>query len=263
MSKLSFALACTTVLGGTLLCGSAQAASSFVSTSTGDFVRVDTETGAFSIIGNTGHAFFDVAVLDDYTGYGVSEAGNLFSIDLATASTSLVGDLGRFVNSLGFDDSGNLFGAGGDSFFKVNIASATTSLISVIDNFESSGDLAYDGSKFFLTSHGINDDDLFSINADGTAVNRIGDIGFTGVYGLTFQDNSLLGFTDDNKVLEIDQNTGGATELVSLSGVAGDVFGAAPASTSAAVPESGMAFGLMGLGVAGLRKRKQVASAQA
>lgn len=269
MSKLSTILSAAAVLGGTLLCGSAQAAVSFVGTSTGDFGRVDTITGEFSLIGNTGVEFFDIAALDDSTGFGVTEDGGFFSINLADASTSLLGRFDTFfVNSLGFDDSGNLFGAGGDGFFKIDFDTVTAELVAVIDGLDGSGDIAFDGSKFFLTSNkSSNTDALFSINADGTNQTKIGNIGFDGVYGLTFQDNSLLGFAENNQLLEIDTSSGAGVKVADLSGVNGDIFGAAPATVipdtpddPTAVPEPSMALALVGLGVAAARKRKLATS---
>ncbi len=264
MSNISSILACTAVLGGTFLCGSAQAAISFVGSSDGDFGSVDTETGVFSRVGNTGLSFFDIAILDDSTGYGVADGGEFFSINLADASTTLLGHLNGFVNGLGFDDSGNLFGTGGDRLFEIDIDRAKANLVAEIDGFNSAGDIAYDGDKFFLTSDFGPNNTLFSINADGSNASSIGNVGVDNVFGLTYQDNQLLGFTEGNQVIEIDQSTGAGRQILSLSGVTGDILGAAPAPAPAPVrvPEPGMAFALVALGIVGFRKRKQGSSAQ-
>lgn len=238
MSKKFLLLGSVATAFSMMLAVSANAATSYLGSSSGDFGTVDTDTGVFTKIGTTPQ-FSDIAILDETTGFGVTISGLFYSIDLVTAATTFLGNTGTFINGLGFDDSGNLFGTGGSGFYGIDVATGAASLIDNIVGFSSSGDLAYDGSKFFLssTSGGGPGDTLFSINADGTGETNIGGIGFSSVFGLTYQDEMLFGFTANGDILNIDTTTGAGTDAGNVAGIGGQIFGAAPESDLGSTPD--------------------------
>lgn len=243
--------------------GGAEAATSYLGSSNGSFGTVDTNTGVFTSIGIT-QPFFDIATLNKTTGYGVTEGGGLFEIDLATAGTTFIGNTGRLINGLGFDDSGNLFGTGGDSLFSLDLGTGAASAVGsgVGALFSSSGDIAYDGSQFFATSTDGPDDSLWSIDATTGVGTRIGTIGFTNVYGLTYQDSTLFGYTSSGNILTIDTTTGLVMNAADVTGLGSQIFGAAPTVVES-VPEPTSLLGLLAAGtlVTGSAvKRKQASS---
>lgn len=254
---------------GISLCSAlpAQAATAFLGSSKGDFGTVDTDTGAFTSIGNTVDVeFFDIATYNATLGYGVTGRGDFYSINLADASTTLIGNIGRgaFINGLGFDNSGNLFGTGGNQLYSIDLGTGVANSVATIRGFRSSGDIAFDGSKFFATSRsrsrgrrgrGGRSDTLFSFDSEGNNLTKIGSIGFEDVYGLTYQEGTLFGFTDNKKILTINTTTGKGTKIAKIDGIEGRVFGAAPQQEvpePASILGTAAAFGMACL----LRKKK-------
>ena len=219
--------------GTVLSTGTAEAASVYLGLSNGEFGTVETTTGQFTSISRT-PVFFDIAV-DRSIGFGVTGRRQLLTLDPTSGSTSVVGSTRAFINGLAFDGSGNLFGSGGRGFYSINQDTGAATLLTNINGFSSSGDIAFDGSRFFLT--GAGGDRLFSVNPDGTGASLIGRIGFARVYGLTFQDNTLFGLTDRGTILDIDPTTGVGTQI-GATVVSGSIYGTAPVNTSNDEPES-------------------------
>ncbi|MBP0020452.1 MAG: PEP-CTERM sorting domain-containing protein [Cyanobacteria bacterium SBLK] len=230
----------------------ALGATAYLGSSSGSFGTVDTTTGIFTQIGTTPQ-FFDIAVANSTLGYGVTGLGELYSINLANASTTLIGNTGVSVNGLGFDDSGNLFATGTSSFYSIDLGTGAASQIASISGFSSAGDIAFDGGQFFATSSSGN---LFSFNADGTNQTNIGAIGFGDVWGLTYSQGELFGYTASGDILTIDMTTGAGIDIGNVIGLSGRIYGSAPTSESVPEPTSilgaAAAFGLAGL----LRKKK-------
>ncbi|WP_139240433.1 hypothetical protein [Geitlerinema sp. PCC 9228] len=245
---------------GVFLCfpSPAAAVTSFLGSNTGDFGIVDTDTGTFTSIGNT-EPFFDIAVDNPTLGFGITGNGDLYSINLEDASTNLIGNTGLFLNvlnGLGFDDSGNLFATGGSGFYRIDLETGNAILVSNIDGFISSGDIAFDGTQFFATSANPTNNTLFSFNSDGSNQTQIGAIGFPNVFGLTYQEENLFGFTSNGEILSIDTTTGTGTNINTIAGVRGQIFGAAPQ----AVPGPATVLGSFVAGVLGIaftRKRRE------
>jgi hypothetical protein len=240
----------------------ANSTTTYLGLDDGNFGLINTETREFTSIGYT-EIFYDIAIFESHKGYGITSQGFLYEIDLLDASTSLIGDTGTRINSLGFDDSGNLLGFGGSqwsNFYRISTVSAGLELLSTIQGFRSSGDVVFDGNKFYMTSTSVYGDKLFSINSDGTDAIEVGllKIGSDKAYGLSYEDGRLLGFTSGNEIIEINKLTGEATSVGEISGLTDTTLGAATLVTTTAseegaqlIPEPGM---LLGLGmIAGLK----------
>ena len=234
----------------------AQAVTTFLGSSTGDFGTVDTDTRTFTSIGST-VTFFDIATASPTLGYGMTGFEEFYSIDLETASTNFIGrnSFLDFINGLDFDNSGNLFGTGYSELYNINLETGAASLVAFIRGFDSSGDIAFDGNKFFATSTSPVSDTLFSFNSDGSNQTQIGSIGFEGVYGLTYQEDTLFGFTADKDILTIDTTTGAGTDIGDVLGIRGQVYGAAESIET--VPEPASIVGTaVALGMAILMRKK-------
>jgi len=252
---------------GTL--GKAQALS-FLSTSTGQIGTIDTSTGIFTPFISNSQTFTDIALSNDDNLFGITFT-ELYSIDQSTGSSSLIGNLGMAgANALGFafSDDNQLFGAGNSAFYTINTSTGATSLVANIPGFFSSGDIVFDpvNDRFLATSVDFETipftTTLFSISRNGTAT-QIGNIGFSNVFGLFFENGTLFGYTDDRQQLTIDLTTGAGTFDKNVTGGTGQIFGAASLpSTGPArpVPETGSVLGLLTVGAFGAvsaLKRKQ------
>lgn len=262
--KLSMALVGSAVLAlGTS--GAAQAAS-FLSTSDGKVGTVDTATGSFTQV-LSGPQFTDIALSEANDFFGIT-FGQLFKVDVGGGSTSLIGNLGATLNALGFGGDGNLYGAGGSGFYKINTTTGAATLVSTISGFGSSGDIVFDplNNRFLATSLWAGSDKLFSIALDGTAT-QIGNLGFSNVYGLFFENGTLFGYTANRQQIKIDLGTGAGILDKNLTGLSGQIYGAASLPStgpSTSVPEPGTLLGLFGIaalgGVSQLKRQRKSGS---
>lgn len=71
----------------------------------------------------------------------------------------------------------------------------------------------------------LSGDYLISISLDGKA-QQIGRTGFDGVYGLTFNNGELRGYTSANQEIDINSATGAGTFVRNITGVSGSIYGA-------------------------------------
>jgi hypothetical protein len=266
----------------TLAASSPGFAVSFLSTSAGEVGTIDTATGIFTplIIQD---ALFDIAFSETQGLFGVTP-NRLFSIDLDTSTINQLGNFGlgralgfgdfQGVNALGFDNNDQLFATGivgnvytiptsrdilGDDDFTNDIALVSR----LAPEFVSVGDIAFnpETNEFFATSVIPENSTLFSIGLDGTAT-EIGNIGFVNVGGLLFENGTLFGYTGDGQQIRIDLETGVGTFDQQVTGINGQIFGAASSvsTTSARVPEPASVLGLLVLGAVSagsVLKRKQ------
>jgi hypothetical protein len=104
---------------------SAKASLIYVSVFNGELQTIDTTTRVTTLIGNTDVVLSDIAFSPSGTLFGVDFINNtnLYTISLAPGltTTTLVGSLGGvFVNALGFDSAGVLYGAGRNTLFTIN-----------------------------------------------------------------------------------------------------------------------------------------------
>jgi len=221
----------------------AKAGLNFISTSAGQVGVINTSTGGFTEVAR-GSFMFDLALSSDNKLFG-SDASNLVGINPVLGTFSKIGSFRAFINSLGFDSNNSLYATGGSGFYGVNTLTGAASLIARISGFSSSGDLAYDvaNNRFLATSKG---DSLWSIALNGSAA-RIGDIGFSQVHGLLFDQGTLYGYAGQQQIV-INTATGAGTFSKNVAGVNGSIGGAA----SAPVPEPATVLGsLLGMGALG------------
>jgi hypothetical protein len=234
----------------------------YVSTSRGEVGSVDEATGAYTPLLNS-IGFTDIALDPAGDLWGITFS-NLYSIDLTTNTTNLVGGLGGGgMNGLGFSNDGNLYGTGRNGFYSIDTNTGAASQIASISGFSSSGDLEYDKTRdlFWATSSG---DSLWTISKDGIA-NKVGNIGYRSVYGLAFgEDNTLFGYTGDGRQLALDPETGAGTfvkNITGMNGSAGTLWGSAshnvvlPTAPTQSTPEPSSILGLATLGVFMLRRK--------
>lgn len=253
--------------GLVLTAAAASAASVTVGTLAGEIATVDTTTGAVTNSFNPGvGGWFDVAINNGGTAYGVVSGSTLYSLDLGAQTASNIGSTGAFINGLAFGSGGGLFGTGGNGLYSIDTGTGSASLIGagVGGSFLSSGDIAYaGGTTFYGTSAsgcgGIGGDCLWSIDSATGLGTIIGSTGVNQIYGLGIVGGTLFGLSSANDVYSIDTTTG-AAEFLTAYTVAGSTGGAAvPPSTVAPIPVPAslplLAAGLAGFGFTARRKR--------
>lgn len=203
---------------------SAKSATFYVSTSSGQIGEVNDVTGEYSSLISS-PAFTDIALSPEGDLWGVTFS-SVYSVDLESGVSKVIGSPGGSLNALGFTDDGQLYAIGGNRFYSLNTTTGNKSLVSSIERFSSSGDIVFDAARnlFWATSQG---DSLWSITLDGIAT-RKGNIGHYGVYGLSFgDDNTLFGYTSRGLQLALNLNTGSGSVVQTVSGLRGSIWGAA------------------------------------
>ncbi len=216
--------------------------------SSGQLGTVDIATGSVNLIGNMGTTMTDIAFDPNGNLWGIT-FNSLYKIDKMTATSTFVGNLGTSVNSLVFDSSGTLYTAN-SSLYTINTTTGTASLIGNGGaSYSSSGDLAFIGGDLFLSSTG--GDSLIKLDTNNGSGALIGNIGFSGVFGLTSPNGiDLFGMSGVN-VLSINPLSGNGTSILDYSGQGlGTAFGAA--FTEAAVVPVPAAVWLFGSGLIAL-----------
>ncbi|MCL1469381.1 DUF4394 domain-containing protein [Argonema antarcticum] len=201
---------------------------SFISTSSGQIGTIDPLTATFREIAR-GPAFTDIALSNDGRLFGIT-SNDLHRIDPITGASSRIGSLGAgFFNALGFSADNRLYAAARNSnLYTVDPFTGTVSSVANLgSSFSSSGDIVFDpvNNRFLATSDGVGSDVLFSIGLNGTAT-RIGNIGFSGVFGLDFENGILLGYTANRQQITLNPGTGSGTFSKNVTGVSGEIFGA-------------------------------------
>lgn len=205
-------------------------ASSVIITDSGQIGSVDSQ-GRFAQIGtvtNTGSSlrFNDVALSNDDQLFILKDSRQLYSIEPESGSSSLIGNFGAGaeIRALEFLPNNVLYGAGTSNLYTIDPQSGFESPVGNF-NWDSNagGDLVFDFAKnqFLFATDGR----LFSVSLTGETT-YIGDIGFSDVFGLSFEGNTLVGFTGDRKRIIIDPITGAGTLDRNLTGFSGQITGA-------------------------------------
>lgn len=251
------------ICGGVALVALAGAspaqAVSFLSTFRSDTVTptqvgtIDATTGAFTVTNTNGLQLTDIALNTSDQLFGIT-FDQLYKIN-GSSTPAIVGNLGvGGMNGLGFTTSNDLYGTGSGGFYKINSSTGVASLLSNPAGFSSAGDILFNplSNQFLATSTTPGNSTLFSIDLMGNAT-AIGNIGFSSVFGLTFDGGNLLGYTSDRKQIKIDLTTGAGIFDKDLTGTTLVIGGAASSLTSlpsaaTAVPEPSFAPGFVVLG---------------
>lgn len=225
----------------------ANAALIFVSTANSQLQTIDIASHATTLIGNAGAVLFDITFSPSGALFR-TDSDNSYAVDCATAPATLIGSLGiPFVNALGFDSAGVLYGAGEDSLFTINTSMGAATLVGT-GSFLSAGDLDYVGNTLFISSGGPfspSPSFLVSLNPVSASATPVGPLLFSDVFGLANDaaSSTLFGLTLTGQVLSVNTTTGAASELFDTE--INNVFGAAvnPVPGPLPVLGAGMAIG--------------------
>jgi len=188
---------------------------------------INTVTASVSLRPGRSVTLTDIASNNQGALFGIT-FGSLYRLNRSSGAARFVGSLGTSgMNALGFTPSGALYAAGNSGFYRVNIRTGRATLIRRISGFSSSGDIAFDPrtGRFLATSSSGSSDTLYSIALNGNA-RRIGSIGFGNVYGLSFNQGVLFGYTSDRRQITINRGTGRGTFRRFVRGTSSFIFGA-------------------------------------
>lgn len=180
----------------------------------------DTKIGSI----NTSEAVVDIA-WDGSALYGVASS-NLIRIDTNTGAATNIGNLGRSsINALTFDNKGSLYASGIDgNLYKVDKMTGSATVLGNT-GYASSGDLAFskDGTLYATVISTSASDALVKIDPATAKATIVGAIGFNNVYGLTYQNDTMYGLTDSGELLTVNTITGAGSLLrntgLSINGV--------------------------------------------
>ena len=124
----------------------------WISDSGGRLGTVDVATGSTTVVGNMGRVMLDIAFDSMGNLWGIS-GGNLYSVNSATAVSTLVGA----TTGAGSINSlvfgpGGVLYAAGTSLYSLNTTTGAGTLIGAGSGYASSGDLAFVGGNLYLSS---------------------------------------------------------------------------------------------------------------
>ena len=127
-----------------------QAGQIWIDDSNGEIGKVDTTTGAVTLVGNSGvSSLTDIAFDPSGNLWGIS-FNRFYSINTSTGAATLVGNLGgNTFNSLVFDKNGTAYTATNTSgaLYQINTGTGAASLVGSLGGPYSAGDLAFHGGR--------------------------------------------------------------------------------------------------------------------
>ncbi|HAX80814.1 MAG TPA: hypothetical protein DCY88_34495 [Cyanobacteria bacterium UBA11372] len=262
--KLSISL-----IGGVMVAlgtSAAAQAATFVSTNDGKIGKIDPITGAFTQVASGNVAFTDIAIADNGKLYGINFS-DLYEVDLNTGVYSHIGlfarDNDQRMNALTFAN-GTLYGAKGDRLYSFNLQTGAATPTIPTPGFNSSGDLIFDAANnrfLAISKGGMNGSDrLYSIDITNSTYLVLGDLGFKDVFGLTFENGNLFGYTKDRQQISINPVNGEGTFVRNITGTNAEIWGATfqpdpKPDRGKSVPEPSTVLGLLGVAGIGLSSR--------
>ncbi|MEF9995647.1 MAG: PEP-CTERM sorting domain-containing protein [Burkholderiaceae bacterium] len=233
----------------------------WVSGAGGSIDTVDVATGVRTAVGNTGVGFMtDLAFSPTGELYGTSFT-DLYKINTLTGAATLIGSTGRFSNALVFGADGTLYAQdyGGGTLFKINTTTGAGTVIGS-NGYVSSGDLAFIGSDLYLSAQSGPNDVLVKLDPLTGAGTLVGDIGYGAVFGLATPDNINLYGLSGNNILNVNPLTGVGTLSTTMTPPDYEAYGTTFFREAGAVPEP-ESLGLILLGMlattTALRRRRQ------
>ncbi|MBI4784590.1 MAG: hypothetical protein HY785_25235 [Oscillatoriophycideae cyanobacterium NC_groundwater_1537_Pr4_S-0.65um_50_18] len=173
---------------------------------------INLSTGSISTLpigDSTGLNLVDIASSGNDT-FALDNLTGLYRVDLNTGNSTRIGFLdsaleGIGFTSLGFDASGTLYTVGTNkrtrqsALYTINVAAGgQTTLVANLPSVVDIGDIVYDAAsnRFFASTNtaSITNSLLYSVSLTGNT-QLIGDIGFSGIGALLFENGILYGYT--------------------------------------------------------------------
>jgi hypothetical protein len=208
----------------------------YMNTQTGDFGTLNLTTGAFSLQGNSGETLAGMAVVNSTlygSSYANSHPGNLYSINAADGSLTLIGSSGIVFDDFGSTAAGGLYAVSTSSnLYSINTSNGAATLIGAIGlSLSGFRSLSNGGSALYFADG----TDIYTLNTVTGAATLVGNTGGPGIGAMAFLNGTLYGGADspDIRVDTLDPITGAATSGPAVTGTIGQFYGLT------AVPEPG------------------------
>jgi hypothetical protein len=211
----------------------------------GGFGTLDLDSGAFTLLGNSGEIFGGLDALDG-TLYGQSNhTGTLYTVDPTNGSVTSVGGSGPF-NWFGGTTTG-LYALGTDgNLYSINPSTGAGTLIGSTGGANNGAQgLSADAGSLYLNRVVSGEDLLYTLNTSTGAATLIGPTGLDDVLGAVFEDGTLFGDGQSQSgpaenVVTLNQITGTGTTGAAITPSGTSVIYLAPDPlTSVATPEPG------------------------
>lgn len=207
---------------------------------------VDVATGTVSVVGNMGAFMSDIAFSPTGDLYGISFS-NLYSIDKNTAAVSLIGSLG----AVGGTANALVFRGDGTLFMSGSTLYTVNTATGATTSVGSGIGFQSAGDLAFVGGNlymAASNNSLVQVNTSTGVGSSVGAIGFGGVFGLASPDNVALYGMANNDVISINVGTGLGTYVSTFTPALGFAAGSAflTEAGATAVPEPST-LPLMGL----------------
>lgn len=165
--------------------------------------------------------------------------GTLGTVDVATGSVSVIGNMGVTMTDLAFDPSGNLYGISFTNLYQINSTTAQTTLVGSL-GLTGANALVFgtDGTLYAATD---NTTELYSVNAVTGAATSLGTTGFSSAGDLAFNNGELFLSSTTDQLVKIGLNPASGS-AVGPFGVP-NVFGL---GTELATGGNGILYGISG-----------------
>jgi outer membrane protein assembly factor BamB len=178
--------------------------------------RLDSASGSAGLIGSlTVSGMTDIAV-QGTTMWGVSFT-QFVRVDPQTAACTVIGNTGQSdINGLAVSIGGTIYAGGyNGNFYRINASTGAATVIGPFGGGRSmSGDLAIDSNdNVYAALNSGGTVVLAHVNVTNGSATVIGNIGFPTCYGLAFCCCRLYGVTNAGEVLTINVNTGAGTVI--------------------------------------------------
>jgi hypothetical protein len=163
---------------------------------------------------------FHPSLRADIIAYAVDNGENLYSVDLSTATSTLIGSTGEFLEGLALSPGGTLFATDGNGhLYTVNKATGASTLVGSTGLGDIEG-LTFDGSTLLGTD--FNDPTtIYSINTTNANVTSLVSANAGVVRAMSLLDSNDVYVTSDSPVFQsletINLTTGSTTDIGAFS----------------------------------------------
>jgi hypothetical protein len=151
-------------------------------------------------------------------------SGTLGTVDVATGTVNVIGNMGVVMTDIAFDPLGNLYGLSFGSFYSINPTTAAATFIG--NHGINTGNALVFGTDGTLYAAGAGSLSLFTINPATGAATNLGSMGFASGGDLAFNAGEFYLASSGSQLVKIDLANLANTAAVGSFGVGG-VFGLA------------------------------------
>ncbi len=177
----------------------------------GNIGTVDPETGATTVIGYSGHTFYDIAITPNGTLYGIMGNGEFYNINTSTASSTYIGtaNVSGEIRGLVSDSDGTLYALTyyGD-LYTIDATTGAATYVDGLGGYYCDDILYYDGDIYALS-----DGNLLKYDLDTGTVTTVVTGMPNNMYGIGIDsDGSIYAFQYYGNIYAIDLDAGTAAD---------------------------------------------------